>query len=77
MNFKKILGLFRPDLREPSVCESCGGEFTCGASLSGCWCVNIKLTDEIRKDLRSKFKGCLCRDCMLKIAGESNLDLKM
>lgn len=47
-----------------SVCESCGEEFTCGASASGCWCSEVKLDDAARAGLRSRFQRCLCRACL-------------
>lgn len=68
MNLKNILGIIRPEIRAATVCESCGNEFTCGASLAGCWCTSFKLTDETRKDLRKKFKNCLCMNCIAKYA---------
>jgi hypothetical protein len=46
------------------TCESCGKEFVCGVSLKGCWCSEIKLNDQTRADLRSKYKDCLCRECL-------------
>ncbi|HST51241.1 MAG TPA: cysteine-rich CWC family protein [Pyrinomonadaceae bacterium] len=54
--------------REASACESCGGEFTCGATLAGCWCSEIKLSDETRAVLRERFKSCLCRECLERFA---------
>ncbi|HXD29767.1 MAG TPA: cysteine-rich CWC family protein [Pyrinomonadaceae bacterium] len=52
----------------PLTCESCGKEFNCGASLSGCWCGEIKLTDEARAELKERYRDCLCRDCLEKIS---------
>jgi len=49
-------------------CESCGNDFTCGASLKGCWCSEIKLSDKTRGEFRSRFKDCLCRECLEKAA---------
>jgi hypothetical protein len=46
------------------LCEACGDEFTCGVSLSDCWCSEIELTEETRRDLRSKYTDCLCRRCL-------------
>ncbi|MEO6393089.1 MAG: cysteine-rich CWC family protein [Pyrinomonadaceae bacterium] len=51
-----------------SVCEACGEEFTCGASLAGCWCTELKLTDEAQAALREKYQQCLCRPCLEKYA---------
>jgi len=50
----------------PLKCEACGEPFTCGASLSGCWCGEIKLSDDTRAELRMKFKDCLCQRCLEK-----------
>ena len=47
-----------------SVCESCGGEFTCGASEAGCWCAEVELDEATRAELRSRFRSCLCRACL-------------
>jgi cysteine-rich CWC protein len=52
----------------PSVCESCGAEFACGATLAGCWCNEIKLSDETRAELRTRFSSCLCRACLERLA---------
>jgi len=45
-------------------CESCGKDFVCGMSLKGCGCAETKLDDETRSALRSKYKDCLCRECL-------------
>jgi len=68
MKAKKVLGLFSEKYKEPSVCESCGEEFSCGATLKGCWCMNVDLTDETRADLKTKFERCLCRACLEKLS---------
>jgi Cysteine-rich CWC len=46
------------------VCEGCGKSFSCGASLRGCWCNEIELTDEARTQLRNSYSDCLCRECL-------------
>lgn len=51
-----------------SVCERCGGPFTCGAQSAGCWCAEVKLSDEVLAGLREQYKGCLCRACLKEIA---------
>lgn len=66
MKLKKALGFINEKYQEPSVCESCGNEFICGATLKGCWCMNLRLTDEARAELKSKFKDCLCQNCLEK-----------
>ena len=45
-------------------CEACGKDFVCGVSLKGCWCSEIKLDDQTRAELRSKYKDCLCKECL-------------
>ena len=68
MKLRKLAEIVLPVLREPSVCEACGGPFTCGAKLSGCWCSEIKLSDESRAELRTRYSNCLCRQCLEKLA---------
>lgn len=51
------------------VCESCGVTFGCyPAPEGGCWCAEVKLSDEARTEVRSKFGDCLCPDCLVKFA---------
>ncbi|NNE99161.1 MAG: cysteine-rich CWC family protein [Pyrinomonadaceae bacterium] len=68
MNLKKPLGMFSEQYKEPLHCESCGGEFICGATIRGCWCMKVKLSDETRADIKSKFERCLCPKCLEQIA---------
>jgi hypothetical protein len=74
MKLKKALGFVSLKYKDPSVCESCGNEFRCGATIRGCWCTEVKLTDEVRTDLRSKFNDCLCRECLEKLQKASQLE---
>ena len=71
---KDLASLLLPQYREPSVCEACGEPFTCGATLSGCWCQEIKLNDEVRDGLRSQYQRCLCRACLEKLAKGERID---
>jgi hypothetical protein len=64
VNVRKLVSIVLPQLREPSVCEACGQEFTCGASLAGCWCSDVKLSEAVRAELRTRYKSCLCRACL-------------
>jgi hypothetical protein len=64
MKVAKLIGVFAPQFREPSTCEACGSSFTCGATLSGCWCSEIETTPELRSRLRDRFARCLCRSCL-------------
>jgi Cysteine-rich CWC len=69
MKLGELAGLISPRSGcAPSACESCGAEFACGATLAGCWCSEIKLSDETRAELRSRFSGCLCRACLERFA---------
>jgi Cysteine-rich CWC len=60
----KIGNALAQSLTRERVCEACGKEFSCGASLSGCWCSEINLTDETRADLKLRYRDCLCRECL-------------
>jgi hypothetical protein len=57
--------------RGAEVCESCGAEFTCGASLAGCWCAEVELDEAARAELRSRFRRCLCRACLESYAARN------
>lgn len=72
MNLKNALGFISEKYKTPSVCESCGEEFICGARLKGCWCMNVKLSDEDRKNLKQKYKSCLCENCLRKYSSVEN-----
>lgn len=48
------------------VCESCGETFGCGAKLNGCWCADVKITQESAADLKTRFNDCLCPKCLEK-----------
>ncbi|MBI3670058.1 MAG: cysteine-rich CWC family protein [Acidobacteria bacterium] len=49
---------------QTSRCESCGKPFTCGFSLRGCWCSEVKLSDAARANLRARYRNCLCHECL-------------
>jgi Cysteine-rich CWC len=68
MKLRDLTSLILPRLRAPSTCEACGAEFTCGASLAGCWCTEIKLSEAVRKILRARYRNCLCRACLERFA---------
>lgn len=68
MKIDKLMGLVSPRLREASTCEACGEPFTCGASLAGCWCSQVKLSDAVRAELRERYQSCLCRACLERFA---------
>ena len=62
--FTSITNALTNGVSRERVCEACGRSFVCGASLSGCWCSEIELTDEARAELRNCYGDCLCRDCL-------------
>jgi len=65
---RKLAVLLTPGLSRDLVCESCGNSFSCGASLQGCWCAEVKLSDEDRAGLKGRYGDCLCRECLERIA---------
>jgi len=78
MNLLRILGnTFRAqDAIAPNEkCPACGERFACAASLRGCWCAEVKLTDAVRAELRARYSGCLCRTCLQKYASSSAASL--
>lgn len=65
MKLLSILGSRLPVLRKTQDCEGCGQSFACEISLGrGCWCMNVKLCEGTRQELRAKYKACLCRGCL-------------
>ena len=64
MMLRRIASLLFPSLREPMPCESCGNDFVCGAGITGCWCLKVKLDADARAELRRQFSNCLCVDCL-------------
>lgn len=67
---RDLTELILPNKRRPHVCEACGQPFVCGASLKGCWCSQIELTEEVRTRLRERYRDCLCRECLTRFAAE-------
>ena len=54
-------------------CAAYGQPFGCGASTaesdpSSCWCREIKLSEAALGELRDRFAGCLCQNCLLAFA---------
>lgn len=52
---------------ERMICESCGGDFLCGAKIGECWCSAVKLEAETLAELRDDYKNCLCSSCLCKL----------
>ncbi len=64
MKVRKALGIFSEKYKDPSVCESCGEEYICGATVKGCWCLSVKTSDEARAEMKAKYSKCLCPKCL-------------
>lgn len=69
---RELTEFILPDKRAPRECEACGQLFGCGASLTGCWCMSVKVQAEVREQLRGKYKNCLCPECLARFAQEPN-----
>jgi Cysteine-rich CWC len=65
---RKLKELICPETRAPRACEACGKPFVCGASLKGCWCIQVKLSEQARKEMRERYNHCLCPECLMKLA---------
>jgi hypothetical protein len=77
MKQRKLAVLVSPrPVCEASVCESCGAEFSCGASLEGCWCSELKLSEAARAELRTRFSRCLCRACLERYASKGEAEAR-
>ena len=69
MNPLKQISRVLPLWRKTKVCEACGESFDCEVSLGkGCWCGEIRLSEKSRQELRAKYRDCLCRACLEKVA---------
>jgi hypothetical protein len=69
MKETNLIKLGPPALRKTQVCEACGGSFTCEISSSkGCWCGEVKLSEDTLLELRAKYGDCVCRTCLEKLA---------
>jgi hypothetical protein len=56
------------NISEKSICESCGEEFSCGASVGKCWCFDVEVEAETLAKLQEDFNNCLCQNCLVKFA---------
>ncbi len=46
-------------------CPECGIPFTCSGD-DDCWCENIRINKKELLIVMSKYKDCLCPDCLRK-----------
>ena len=68
---KKLLRIFSSQQGVTEMCPACGEKFVCGATLAGCWCSEVRLSEEMRANLKERYKGCLCRACLEKFAASN------
>jgi hypothetical protein len=67
MNLLKRAILNLPVLQKTQVCEGCDDSFACEISLGkGCWCGEVKLSEDTHRELRAIYRNCLCRTCLEK-----------
>ncbi|MGY0196640.1 cysteine-rich CWC family protein [Leptothrix sp. BB-4] len=53
----------------PDRCPRCGGPFRCGIDDPGpCACTRITLDAATLAQLRARWTGCLCLDCLADLA---------
>ena len=60
-------------LCKTKTCEACGASLACEISLGkGCWCEELKLSEDTSQQLRAKYADCLCRACLEKAQAKSS-----
>lgn len=69
-SLRKLAAIVSAEYRDPQKCEACGDMFVCGATITGCWCTEVKLSDEVRAELRKRYERCLCRKCLERAMSE-------
>ena len=52
--------------RKEKTCPRCGASFLCTHDAL-CQCVGIELNEKARAYLRTHYKDCLCRACLITI----------
>lgn len=57
-----------PDSIPNERCPRCGGGFHCGAREEGCDCFDLKLSEELRRELAQRYDRCLCLPCLRELA---------
>lgn len=65
---RRLAAAISPRLAGAVACEACGKDFSCGASLRGCWCSEVELSDETRAELKARYRDCLCRECLERLS---------
>ncbi len=58
---------------EEKICPRCQARFECKVgSINLCQCQTVRLTDEERAYIQSRFDDCLCANCLLELKREYN-----
>lgn len=67
----KLLKIFSRQNGAQAICPACGEKFECGATIKGCWCSEVKLSEAAREEMKAKYKGCVCRACLERFAAKA------
>jgi cysteine-rich CWC protein len=60
-----------------SRCPRCGGAFHCGANdATPCACTGVALDAAALAELRARYTGCLCLNCLRELAAENPKDAR-
>ena len=58
-------------------CPMCGDLFDCYCNTDyQCWCTKVKIDAEVLEKISQEFSGCLCPDCLSKLAEDSEISNK-
>ena len=56
---------------EPDTCPRCGGSFHCGRhDTAPCACTTVRLDAQVLAQLRERYVGCLCLNCLRALQNE-------
>lgn len=50
-------------------CPRCGEIFDCKMDKS-CWCNDYKIADKLSRQLKNKYKDCLCEKCLRELGAK-------
>jgi uridine kinase len=55
------------------ICQNCNQTFECNkVKIIECNCYSVKLSDKDKQFIITKFKDCLCNNCLLLISNIKN-----
>ena len=66
-----------PEACATAICAACGKEFGCAANAcdttpSECWCFNVHLSAAAIEEVKSRYEGCLCNECLVALAQDTD-----